>query len=155
MLVMAEVSAPTHEIIIEPERGSLRLPWRELWEYRDLLVLLVQRDFIARYKQTLLGPPGSSFSRCSRRLFSRSSLGASAASRPTAFRARSSISAACSAGITLPQTITNGGGTFVNNAHLFTKVYFPRLVVPLSIVVANLCTLALQFIPFIGVLHLL
>jgi lipopolysaccharide transport system permease protein len=44
---MAEVTAPQeYEIVIQPSRGWLRIDWRELWEYRDLLVLLVQRDFI-------------------------------------------------------------------------------------------------------------
>src|SRR4051812_36314395 len=45
-----------YEIVIQPSRGWFQLNWNELWEYRDLLALLVQRDFISRYKQTLLGP---------------------------------------------------------------------------------------------------
>ena len=54
---MAELNAPKrirdrHRAI----RGWLKINWAELWEYRDLLVLLVQRDFISRYKQTILGP---------------------------------------------------------------------------------------------------
>src|SRR5580693_3845394 len=54
---MAELSTPHQiEIVIQPSRGWLRINWAELWEYRDLLVLLVQRDFTSRYKQTILGP---------------------------------------------------------------------------------------------------
>src|SRR5712671_5710155 len=54
---MAELSTPHQiEIVIQPSRGWLRINWTELWEYRDLLVLLVQRDFTSRYKQTVLGP---------------------------------------------------------------------------------------------------
>src|SRR4051812_3541968 len=45
-----------HEITIEPTRGWSLPRWRELWEYRDLLRMLVARDFSARYRQTLLGP---------------------------------------------------------------------------------------------------
>jgi lipopolysaccharide transport system permease protein len=53
---MAELSNPPYEVVLQPSRGWLRVDWRELWEYRDLLLILVHRDFIARYKQTLLGP---------------------------------------------------------------------------------------------------
>ena len=45
-----------YEILIEPSRGLMRMNWRELWEYRDLLFILVRRDFLAKYKQTMLGP---------------------------------------------------------------------------------------------------
>ena len=45
-----------YEVVIRPSRGWVHLDWREFWEYRDLLVLLVRRDFISRYKQTVLGP---------------------------------------------------------------------------------------------------
>ena len=48
-------SAP-YTLVIEPSRGWIRINWRELWDYRDLLVLLVRRDFLSKYKQTLLGP---------------------------------------------------------------------------------------------------
>ena len=53
---MGGVEANTYEVVIEPRRGWLRLDARELWEYRDLLVLMVRRDLLARYQQTLLGP---------------------------------------------------------------------------------------------------
>ena len=43
-------------IIIQPTKGLLRIDWRGLVEYRDLLMLLVRRDFLAKYKQSILGP---------------------------------------------------------------------------------------------------
>ncbi len=145
---MAELSAPDYEVVVEPSRGWIRLPWRELWEYRDLLVLLVRRDVISRYKQTLLGPAWFIVQPVLTTLvfaliFSR------IAEIPTD-------------GIPAPlfylcgllgwnyfsQNITAGGATFINNAHLFGKVYFPRLIVPISIIASNLIALALQLIPF-------
>ena len=45
-----------HVIIIEPDASWHRIPWRELVEYRDLLFLMVRRDFVSKYKQTILGP---------------------------------------------------------------------------------------------------
>lgn len=48
--------SPVGTVIIEPTRGLLRVPWRELWEYRDLFRQFVRRDFAAKYRQTMLGP---------------------------------------------------------------------------------------------------
>jgi lipopolysaccharide transport system permease protein len=152
MLVMAELTdASKYEIVIERSSGWLKIPWHELWEYRDLLFLLVQRDFISRYKQTILGPLWHLF-------------------QPLLTTAVFVIFARAAGistdGIPAPlfylcgllvwnyfsQNITNGGATFVNNAHLFGKVYFPRLIVPISVVIANLVAVALQAIPFLLVL---
>jgi lipopolysaccharide transport system permease protein len=139
-----------YEIIIEPSRGWLRVNWRELWEYRDLLMLLVRRDFLAKYKQTLLGPlwfilqpllsavvmsiafhkvAGISTGKIPPLLFNLCAL------LPWAYFA---------------QNVTTGAATFTANAHLFGKVYFPRLLVPISTVVSNLFAFALQLVVFFG-----
>jgi len=49
-----------YELVIRPTKGWFHLNIGELWHYRDLLFLLVHRDFVAKYKQTILGPHGSS-----------------------------------------------------------------------------------------------
>ena len=147
---MAEVTAPPgYEIVIQPSRGWLKIDWRELWEYRDLLVLLVQRDFISRYKQTVLGP-----------LWHLLQPVMNAAVYFVIFGLLAGLSTdglppplfyLCSqlAWNYFAQNVTAGGATFINNAALFGKVYFPRLIVPVSVVVANLIAVALQFIPLI------
>ena len=147
---MAEVTPATnYEIVIEPSHGWMKIDWRELWEYRDLLVLLVQRDFISRYKQTILGPLWHLI-------------------QPVITTAVFVVIFGRVAGIStdsipqplfylcgllgwnyFSQNITAGGATFVNNAGLFGKVYFPRLIVPVSVIVANLIAFALQLIPFL------
>ncbi|MDR3401282.1 MAG: ABC transporter permease [Chthoniobacter sp.] len=147
---MAEVAAPQNiEIVIQPSRGWMNIPWREIWEYRDLLYVLVQRDFISRYKQTILGPLWHLL-------------------QPVITAAVFAVVFGGIAGIPtdgipkllfylcgllgwsyFSQNITNAGATFVNNAHLFGKVYFPRLIVPISIIVSNLIAFALQLIPFV------
>ena len=147
---MAELTAPHHEVVIENRAGQLQLEWRDLWDYRDLLVLLVRRDFLARYQQTLLGPlwhllqpvlTGLLFAL----IFARF------AGIPTD-------------GVPAPlfylcgllgwnyfaQNVVAGGGTFLNNQQLFSKVWFPRLVVPISTIATNLVTVALQFLPFLA-----
>jgi len=142
-------TATGYEIIIEPSTGWLRVNWRELWDYRDLLFLLVRRDFLAKYKQTLLGPlwfilqpllsavvmsiafhkvAGISTGRVPSLLFNLCAL------LPWAY---------------FSQNVTTGAATFTANAHLFGKVYFPRLLVPISTVVSNLLALALQVFVFI------
>ena len=148
---MAEVTAPPiHEVVIEPSRGWHHLPWREFWEYRDLLVLLVQRDFISRYKQTLLGPAWFILQPVLTTIVFAIVFGRIAGIPTDGVPAPLFYLCGLLGWNYFAQTITTGGGTFVNNAHLFTKVYFPRLIVPLSTVLANLVSLALQFIPFVA-----
>lgn len=149
---MAEVTAPTKptfEIVIQPSKGWLNIDWREFWEYRDLLVLLVQRDFTSRYKQTMLGPLWHLLQPVINAsvfvvIFSRIA-GVSTDGVPNL------LFYLCNqlAWNYFAQNVTTGGATFINNAHLFGKVYFPRLVVPISVVVGNLIALGLQFIPFL------
>ena len=137
-----------YEVVIERSRGWFRVNWRDLWEYRDLLVLLVQRDFISRYKQTLLGPLWFILQPLLTTtvfviVFSRvAGISTDGVPAPLFYL-----------GGLLPwnyfaQNITVGGATFVNNAGLFGKVWFPRLIVPIATVASNLVALALQFIPF-------
>ena len=147
---MAELNTEApYEVVIERSTGWLKIPWRELWEYRDLLILLVQRDFISRYKQTILGPVWHLLQPMLTTaifvvFFSRVAGIPTDGLPPPIFYL---------CGLLLwnyfAQNITTGGATFVNNSHIFGKVYFPRLIVPVSIVIANLVAFALQVIPFL------
>lgn len=144
---MAELSTPTYELVIERSRPGLRISWREFWEYRDLLAMLVQRDYIARYKQTLLGPAWFLL-----QPLLTTAIFAFVFSR---------IAGIPTDGIPAPlfylcgllgwnyfaQNLTGGGATFVTNQALFTKVWFPRLVIPLAAAGSNLIAVALQLIP--------
>jgi lipopolysaccharide transport system permease protein len=149
---MAELTGESkYEIVIERSTGWLNVPWHELWDYRDLLYLLVQRDFISRYKQTILGPLWHLLQPLLTTLvfviFARAAGISTGGLPPPLFFL---------CGLLLwtyfAQNITTGGATFVNNSHLFGKVYFPRLVVPLSIVIANLVAVALQAVPLLLIL---
>src|SRR5687768_11424849 len=135
---------PSCEIIIEPARGWWRVDWREIWDYRDLLSILVRRDFLAKYKQTVLGP-----------LWFVVQPLLTALVLSIAFHKVAGVSTGgvpsflfnlCAL---LPwsyfsQNVTTGAATFTTNAHLFGKVYFPRLIVPFSTVISNLFALGLQ-----------
>ena len=130
----------TNAIIPRDKFLSLRL--KEIWRYRDLVVLFVRRDFVAKYKQTILGPAWFLI----QPLLQTAMLTvvfSGIASLPT-----DDIPPILFylAGVTawnyFAQCIKNTSNTFTVNAHLFGKVYFPRAVTPISIVISNL----IQFI---------
>ena len=148
---MAELTRPSaYEIVIEPKRGRLRLELRELWEYRDLLVLLLRRDLLARYQQTLLGPLWHILQPVLTMvvfviIFARVA-GISTGEVPAPLFYLSGLLA----WNYFAQNITTANGTFLNNQGLFSKVWFPRLVVPIAAIGSNLVSFALQLIPFIA-----
>jgi lipopolysaccharide transport system permease protein len=146
---MAEVAAtPNIEIVIQPSRGWMTIPCREIWEYRDLLFVLVQRDFISRYKQTILGPLWHLLQPLITAAVFLVVFGG-IAGIPTDGVPRLLFYLCGLLGWNyFAQNIANGGSTFITNAHLFGKVYFPRLIVPIAIVLSNLIGFALQLIPF-------
>ncbi len=149
---MAELTAPpppSYEIVIRPAQGWLRIDWRELWEYRDLLVLLVQRDFISRYKQTILGPIWHLLQPVINMAVYLVIFGLVAGIPTDGIPKPLFYLCGQLAWNYFAQNVTTGGATFINNAHLFGKVYFPRLIVPVSVVVANLIALGLQLVPFL------
>lgn len=140
--------SPDFEIHIEARRGWLRVDWRELWEYRDLLFVLVRRDFLAKYKQTVLGPLWFILQPLLNTLvftvvFNKVAGIETGGIPPLLFY----LCALLPWGY-FAQNVTTGALTFTSNAHLFGKVYFPRLVVPISTVLSNLFALGLQFIVF-------
>jgi lipopolysaccharide transport system permease protein len=137
-----------YEIIIERSRGWMRVNWRELWEYRDLLVLLVQRDFISRYKQTLLGPVWFIVQPLLTTAVFVIIFGRVAGIPTDGIPGPLFYLGGLLAWNYFAQNITTGSATFVNNAGLFGKVWFPRLIVPVATVVSNLVAFALQLIPF-------
>lgn len=139
---------PDYEIHIEARTGWLRVNWRELWEYRDLLFVLVRRDFLSKYKQTVLGPLWFILQPLLNTLiftviFNKVAGIETGGIPPTLFY----LCALLPWGY-FAQNVTTGALTFTANAHLFGKVYFPRLVVPISTVISNLFALTLQFAVF-------
>ncbi len=143
-----ESAPPDYEIHIEARTGWLRVNWRELWEYRDLLFVLVRRDFLAKYKQTVLGPLWFILQPLLNTLvftivFNKVAGIETGGIPPLLFY----LCALLPWGY-FAQNVTTGAATFTNNAHLFGKVYFPRLIVPLSSIISNLFALGLQFAVF-------
>ena len=145
-----EMAFAGHEIVIEPNRSWLTIDWRELWEYRDLLVLLVRRDFVARYKQTILGPLWFILQPLLMTIvftviFDRVARIPTDGLPPVIFY----FSGLVTWGY-FSQNLNSASTTFTTNAYLFTKVFFPRLIVPAAAAVSNLFGFAIQFLTFLA-----
>jgi lipopolysaccharide transport system permease protein len=131
--------------IIHPKRGLLDLRLRALWRARDLVMLFVKRDFISVYKQTILGPLWYLIQPLMTTIVFTIIFG-NFAKLPTdglpqfLFYMSGTIVwsyfASC---------LTKTSDTFISNSGLFGKVYFPRLAVPVSILLSNLIAFAIQF----------
>lgn len=140
------------EILIKPNRGA-RLPDpSEIWGYRDLLFLLVRRDFVAKYRQTVLGPIWFLLQPLMMTLvftvvFGRVVKVPSDGLPHTLFY----LSGLLGWGY-FSQVFSTVGTTFVANASVMTKVYFPRAVMPLAITASSLIAFVVQFILFLGFL---
>ena len=145
---MAGVKTDAYEVVIEPSRGRPRLDWREMWEYRDLLVLLVRRDFLAKYKQTLLGPAWFIVQPLLTTLMFVIVFSHIAQISTDGIPAPLFYLCGLLAWNYFAQNVAAGATTFTTNAHLFTKVYFPRLIVPSASTISNLASFALQLVPF-------
>ena len=137
---------------IRARQRWLHLPLREIADYRDLLFLLVRRDFVAKYKQTLLGPLWFIIQPLLTTLVFAIIFG-NVAKIPTDGLPPVLFYLCGLLGWTyFAQTFNTTSTTFVTNAPLFGKVYFPRLIVPLSVTVSNLLAFALNLLIFCGFL---
>ena len=136
--------------VIKPRHKFLSLNLREVWQYRDLLFLFVKRDIITVYKQTVLGPLWyliqPLFTSLTFTIIFNNVAGINTGSVPPFLFNLT--------GITIWNYFTaclNGtSDTFKVNASVFGKVYFPRIITPLSIVISNLIKFGIQFLIFIA-----
>ena len=147
-----QINEPEWTTVIRPQGKWFDLKLRELWKFRDLIVLFIRRDFVAQYKQTILGPLWYLI-------------------QPLMTTGMFTIIFGRFAGLPtdgLPQflfymagnvmwayfskALTSTSDTFVRNAKLFGKVYFPRLVVPVSVLVSSLIAFFIQFSLFLAFL---
>lgn len=134
---------------IRPKSGWFDIPLVDIWRYRDLLLLFVRRDFVAIYKQTLLGPLWFFLQPLFTTIVFTIIFGIIAriptdGVPPVLFYMSGIITWGFFSGCMIRTS-----NTFIENAGIFGKVYFPRLVVPISVVIINLCTFLIQFLLFL------
>ena len=140
------------DLIITPRKKWWDLQLRDVWHYRDLIGMFVKRDFVSRYKQTILGPLWFIIQPLLTSLVFTVIFG-NIAQLPTdglpqmLFYMSGNILWSY-----FSTCLTSTSTTFTANAHLFGKVYFPRLVMPVSIVISDLITFAIQFVFFLAYL---
>lgn len=137
--------------IIKPKNRLFEVNLKEIWEYRDLLSMFIKRDIITHYKQTILGPTWFFIQPALTTIMYMVVFGGIAKistdglPQPLFYLA----------GIVLWQyfsdCLNKTSGTFVANQAIFGKVYFPRLIVPLSNVISNLVRMGIQFLLFTAV----
>lgn len=138
------------DLIITPRKKWWDLQLHDVWHYRDLIGLFVRRDFVSRYKQTILGPLWFIIQPLLTSIVFTVIFG-NIAQLPTdglpqmLFYMSGNILWSY-----FSTCLTSTSTTFTSNAHLFGKVYFPRLVMPISIVISNLITFAIQFAFFLA-----
>ena len=137
-------------MIIRPSRGMLEIPFKEIWGYRDLLLLLVRRDFVAMYKQTVLGPLWFVIQPVMITLVFTVVFGNIANISTDGLPHMAFYLAGVTCWSYFSDSLTKTSETFTQNANIFGKVYFPRIIVPLSIIVSNLLKFFVQFILFMG-----
>ena len=133
------------DLLIEPKRGWLDVDVAGVWRYRDLVVLLFKRDFVALYKQTILGPLWHMIQPVLTTIvfvliFSRIARISTDEIPPFLFYM---------AGVIVwnffSTCVSTTSNIFAANAAIFSKVYFPRLVVPVSAILSNALTFVVQF----------
>lgn len=134
-----------HVTVIEPHGSLFDLKLRELWAYRDLVLLFVRRDFVAQYKQTILGPAWHFIQPLFTTLIFTVVFGQIARIPTDGLPPFLFYMAGTVIWTYFANVMTDTSGTFVRNAHIFGKVYFPRLVVPVATLLSKLIAFAIQF----------
>lgn len=150
-----EVSSHEFKTVITAKRRLFDLRLRELYQYRDLILLLVRRDFVSRYKQTVLGPLWAIiqplFTTVVFTVIFGSLAGLTTADSPTpakvpAFLFYMAGNILWGYFSTVASTTSN---TFIANSAVMGKVYFPRLAVPVATAFSNLISFGIQLAMFV------
>lgn len=137
-------------LVIKPRTGWFDIDVKNIWKYRDLIKLFVRRSFVSSYKQTVLGPAWAIINPlCTTVIFTIifgniADLAAEGVPSFIFFMAGN---------ITwgyFANCLNATSGTFTGNAGIFGKVYFPRLVMPITTVISNLISFAIQYVFFLG-----
>jgi lipopolysaccharide transport system permease protein len=138
--------------VITPKRGMFDVRLYELWRYRDLILLFVRRDFVAQYKQTILGPLWFIIQPVLTSLMFYVVFGKIAAIPTQQVHPFLFYFTGLTVWSYFSECFTKTSNTFLANSSLFGKVYFPRLSVPISIVISGLFKLIIQLVILIALM---
>lgn len=136
--------------VIKPRTGWFDIDVKNLWQYRDLVKLFVRRSFIAVYKQTILGPAWALIQPLFSTVIHTLIFGTLAGLAPGGVPSFLFFMLGNLTWGYFSSCLGGTSGTFTGNAGIFGKVYFPRLIMPITTVVSNLISFGIQFVMFIG-----
>lgn len=139
------------DIEIKPRSNKYSLNLREIWQYRDLLQLYIRRDIVTMYKQTILGPLWFIIQPLFMTFMFMFVFGGIANISTDGLPQMLFYLSGILCWNYFSECLTRSAGTFSGNAGVFSKVYFPRLVVPLSGLVSNMVRLFIQIALFLSV----
>ncbi len=142
----------TWDLQIRPQKNVFDLHLKDVWAYRDLLWLLVRRDFVSFYKQTILGPLWFFIQPLLTTVMFTFVFGKMGGFSTDGLPGPLFYMAGITAWNYFADCLTKTSTVFKDNANIFGKVYFPRLIMPLSIVVSNLVRFGVQFLLFLLVM---
>ncbi len=140
------------DLIIEGTSSLFDLKFRDVWRYRDLLLMFVKRDFVSFYKQTILGPLWFFIQPLFTTIIYTFVFGGLAHISTDGLPQPLFYLAGITAWNYFADCITKTSTVFRDNSNIFGKVYFPRLILPLSIVASNLVRFAVQMLLFLSMI---
>ena len=152
MNMMAEDSNEQWDTVIEGKSSLFDLKFREVWNYRDLLLSFVKRDFVSFYKQTVLGPLWFFIQPIFTTIVFTFIFGNLAGLSTDGLPQPLFYLAGITAWNYFSDCITKTSTVFKDNANIFGKVYFPRIITPLSIVTSNLLRFGVQMLLFLAMM---
>lgn len=134
------------DLVIKGHSSLLDLKFNDLWRYRDLLIMFVKRDFVSFYKQTILGPLWFFIQPIFTTLVFTFVFGNLAGISTDGLPQQLFYLTGITSWNYFSDCLTKTSTVFKDNAHIFGKVYFPRLIMPLSIIVSNLVRFGVQLL---------
>ncbi len=140
-----------YNTVIKPKNKLFDIDFKELWEYRDLFSMFVKRDIITQYKQTILGPAWFFIQPAITTIMYMIVFGGIAGIPTDGLPQPMFYLAGIVCWQYFADCLNKTSSTFTTNQAIFGKVYFPRLIVPLSTVASNLVRMGIQFLMFLAV----
>jgi lipopolysaccharide transport system permease protein len=143
------MSNTEYNTVIKPKNSLFEIDFKELWHYRDLFSMFVKRDIITQYKQTILGPLWFFIQPAITTIMYMVVFGGIAKIPTDGLPQPLFYLAGIVCWQYFSDCLNKTSSTFSTNQGIFGKVYFPRLIVPLSTVASNLLRMGIQFILFV------
>jgi len=151
--IITSPNSTSEIVILRPSRGWSALNLRDLWAYRELIYFLVWRDVIVRYKQTVLGFAWAIINPLINMIVLQVVFGTFAGMKPEGdipgplFR----FAAVLPWGL-FSSALNSAGRSMLSNRSILTKVYFPRLIIPLASVLGGLVDFGISFVVLLGMM---